>query len=115
LAEAALRTIRSGFGFSWSVVVSPRKSPRRGLDFLGFPWILSSESILFNGLRGFFVERIFSRALRCRAAPKRAPVALACRGSFMGASLLRFLLFRKRLLPDRNCLVAPQIIAGAPQ
>ena len=26
---------------------------RGGLDFLGFPWILSSESRLFNGLRGF--------------------------------------------------------------
>jgi hypothetical protein len=23
------------------------------LDFLGFPWILSSESRLFNGLRGW--------------------------------------------------------------
>jgi hypothetical protein len=29
------------------------------LDFLGFPWILSSESKLFNGLRGFFAGRKF--------------------------------------------------------
>jgi hypothetical protein len=26
------------------------------LDFLGFPWILSSESSLFNGLRGESAE-----------------------------------------------------------
>jgi hypothetical protein len=30
------------------------------LDFLGFPWILSSEMSLFNGLRGIFAENIFS-------------------------------------------------------
>jgi hypothetical protein len=30
------------------------ENPRSGvLDFLGFPWILSSESRLINGLRGF--------------------------------------------------------------
>jgi hypothetical protein len=29
------------------------------LDFLGFPWILSSESRLFNGLRGQVGESIF--------------------------------------------------------
>jgi hypothetical protein len=31
------------------------------LDFLGFPWILSSESRLINGLRGFLREEYFSR------------------------------------------------------
>jgi hypothetical protein len=31
------------------------------LEKLGFPWILSSESSLFNGLRGIFAERNFSR------------------------------------------------------
>jgi hypothetical protein len=29
------------------------------LEKLGFPWILSSESSLFNGLRGIFAERKF--------------------------------------------------------
>jgi hypothetical protein len=42
------------------------------LDFLGFPWILSSESRLFNGLRslkrGNFFLAAFSVAL---AAPER--------------------------------------------
>jgi hypothetical protein len=29
------------------------------LDFLGFPWILSSESSLFNGLRGLKRGKFF--------------------------------------------------------
>jgi hypothetical protein len=43
------------FGFSWIVIVSLRKPPKR----VGFPWILSSESRLFNGLRGIFLEKFF--------------------------------------------------------
>jgi hypothetical protein len=42
------------------------------LDFLGFPWILSSESSLFNGLRGIKREKYFSG------------VSLALRGSRTG-------------------------------
>jgi hypothetical protein len=42
------------FGFSWSVPISLRKPFLRGLDFLGFPWILSSETNDINGLRGIF-------------------------------------------------------------
>jgi hypothetical protein len=30
------------------------------LDFLGFPWILSSESSLINGLRWIFAEKFFA-------------------------------------------------------
>jgi hypothetical protein len=44
------------------------------LDSLGFPWILSSESRLFNGLRGKSRAKVF------RAA---SSVALKCAG--MGA------------------------------
>jgi hypothetical protein len=43
----------------------PGKPRKQGLDFLGFPWILSSESRLFNGLRGIFGGRKFL-ALFCR-------------------------------------------------
>jgi hypothetical protein len=36
-----------------------RKNPYSPLlDFLGFPWILSSESRLINGLHGIFADRI---------------------------------------------------------
>jgi hypothetical protein len=35
----------------------------RGLDFLGFPWILSSETRLINGLRGKNRRRIFRGVL----------------------------------------------------
>jgi hypothetical protein len=42
------RGFRAGaLGFAWI----------RGLDFLGFPWILSSESGLFNGLLGLSVGK----------------------------------------------------------
>jgi hypothetical protein len=33
------------------------------LDFLGFPWILSSESRLFNGLRGIKQGKYFQALL----------------------------------------------------
>jgi hypothetical protein len=37
-----------------------RESKRfQGLEKLGFPWILSSESRLFNGLRAIFAKRKF--------------------------------------------------------
>jgi hypothetical protein len=36
------------------------KTPRfEGLEFLGFPWILSSETRLINGLHGIFAEKFF--------------------------------------------------------
>src|SRR4029077_7334414 len=40
------------------------EAPRsRGLDFLGFPWILSSESRLFNGLHGIERGKFFLAVL----------------------------------------------------
>jgi hypothetical protein len=37
------------------------KNPRfKVLDFLGFPWILSSESSLIKGLRWIFAEKFFA-------------------------------------------------------
>jgi hypothetical protein len=50
--SAAGRDPVDPFGFSWLVAVLLRAFRFCGLDFLGFPWILSSESRLFNGLRG---------------------------------------------------------------
>jgi hypothetical protein len=45
-----------------------------GLDFLGFPWILSSESSLFNGLAAeawkFFLQ-LFSLALKVAGTAAR--------------------------------------------
>jgi hypothetical protein len=46
-----------GFLESW---LFRRQNPRLGLlDFLGFPWILSSEMSLFNGLHGIFGINFF--------------------------------------------------------
>ena len=106
---------RSGFGFSWTVAVSPRNAP---FGAIGFPWIsldsLRPKSRLFNGLRGIFRKKNFSPPF---AAPGRrlgqlAPAVLACRGSVMGTSVARFLIFCNQLSSDENCLT-PRII-GAP-
>jgi hypothetical protein len=88
------------FGFSWTLAVSVRKPRSDVLDFLGFPWILSSESSLFNGLSGIkrrsFFPRRFPQALEARewdpcgfGRPKRRIVHRA--------SLIQFLIFCKNL------------------
>jgi hypothetical protein len=38
------------------------------VERLGFPWILSPESIILNGLRWIFAERNFSRPFAARRA-----------------------------------------------
>jgi hypothetical protein len=69
------------------------------LDFLGFPWILSSESSLFNGLRGmkrgsFFLSTSPWRSQRRDGTGGRGHAeAQECHG----ASLTLFLIFCKRL------------------
>src|SRR5258708_2165032 len=53
----------------------------RGFDFLGFPWILSSESRLINGLRWIFAERFFSAVCApTSAARKRSGRSLHAKG-----------------------------------
>ena len=49
------------FGFSWIIAVLPPTAPKQGLDCLGFPWILSPESRLVNGLRGILCEESSAR------------------------------------------------------
>ena len=44
------------------------KGSNQGLEKLGFPWILSSKSSLFNWLRAIFVGNIFVALLVVRAA-----------------------------------------------
>jgi hypothetical protein len=75
------------FGFSWRVAVSLR-SP--SIMRVGFPWISSSESRLFNELRsikrGNFLTHAFSLAF---AAPQQEPAVEAMRKGRIvhGASL----------------------------
>jgi hypothetical protein len=66
------RSICLGFLGAWPFGF---KDPRLDvLDSLGFPWILSFESRLFNGLRGFLREEFFLglfrglKRRRCRGA-----------------------------------------------
>jgi hypothetical protein len=71
------------------------------LDFLGFPWILSSESILINGLRGISRQENVSRLsprLSGAARQKLAAEAIRKRGLAHEASLTWLLIFCKELL-----------------
>jgi hypothetical protein len=49
------------------------------MDFLGFPWILSSESRLFNGLRGIKLGKYFSRASLALRGPRTGASGLVIR------------------------------------
>jgi hypothetical protein len=54
-----------------------RENPRlRGLEKLGFPWILSSETRLFNGLRRIFAEQNFSRPFAVEPEPRPTILAM---------------------------------------
>ncbi|MFZ0601647.1 MAG: hypothetical protein WAN05_09870 [Roseiarcus sp.] len=50
-----------------------------GLEKLGFPWILSAETRLINGLRGIFGEKLFRDPRLAREAGTRD-----CRGDSAG-------------------------------
>jgi hypothetical protein len=89
------------FGFSWTIADLPRTAPKQGLEKLGFPWILSSESRLFNGLRGIFREGNFSRPFAAgagRAGTGGGILTMQRRGMAHQASLTHFLLFCNQLL-----------------
>jgi hypothetical protein len=68
------------------------------LDFLGFPWILSCETRLINGLHGIFPEDFFV-GLSWRKEPERAlkVEAIGKGGIAHEASLLQFLIIRNHL------------------
>jgi hypothetical protein len=74
-----------------------RENPRlQGLEKLGFPWILSSESSLFNGLRGIFRKRNFARPFALGGSGGRGDTAvevMRMRRIIHEASLAQFLLF----------------------
>jgi hypothetical protein len=64
-------SLRSRLRPIWFLLTGPcwvRKGPSGGLEKLGFPWILSSEASLFNGLRGNFVGEFFG-VVRRRVDP----------------------------------------------
>src|ERR1700722_3986601 len=52
------------FGFSWPLAVSRPTAPILGV---GFPWILSCETILINGLRGKSEQKFFLALLPWRS------------------------------------------------
>jgi hypothetical protein len=52
----------------------------RLLDFLGFPWILSSESKLINGLHGINRQKFFWGPLSVASAPPGRWLTILARG-----------------------------------
>ena len=92
------------------------ENPRfRGLDFLGFPWILSSETRLINGLRGILVEKFFLVFLplgRFAATEREAAGEVSRkRRNVHKASLTHILIFSNRLSP----LPSPSRLIGLNQ
>jgi hypothetical protein len=75
-SAAGVRRSSTRFGFSWPVAVSLRKLSIMGLDFLGFPWILSSELRLINELRRIFRKNIFLPPSYRRRTPGTAEFGL---------------------------------------
>ena len=100
LIGRASRRLLDRFGFSWAIAVLPRTARKQGLDFLGFPWILSSESRRFNGLRGIFGGRKFlapfCRWGRCTGTGAGVPTMQKC-SMVHRVSLTHFLLFCNQL------------------
>ena len=96
-SASAGRTIHLGFlGFRLFGFKNPRFCV---LDFLGFPWILSSELSLFNGLRGKNCENFSSRFSPCMSPTERQPAVEAMRkgGIGHGVSLSYFLISCNKL------------------
>jgi hypothetical protein len=88
------------FGFPWPLPFSSQNQGLQGLDFLGFPWILSSGLRLINGLRGIFAEQKFSRPFRpWRRRRRRGAGGLGMRKRRIlhGANLTLFLAFSNQL------------------
>jgi hypothetical protein len=65
-STAARRRSSAWFGFSLKVAISCENQGFSLLDFLGFPWILSSESRLINGLHEIFRREFFETPSRNR-------------------------------------------------
>jgi hypothetical protein len=99
---AAIGPGRSGLGF-----LGPSRFRRKKPLFMrvGFPWILSSESRLFNWLQAKSARKYFSRCfpLAERSVGARARcLADAEGGTGHGESVPWFLVFRKRLSPRHS-------------
>jgi hypothetical protein len=92
------RSVDLGFLGAWPF--RPEDPRALALDCLGFPWILSSESLLIKWLPGFFARIEFSRPSpqQKRFNGRQGAWAFRHRGTAHPASLALFLIFRNQLL-----------------
>jgi hypothetical protein len=103
LGDRPRRSVQSTrFGFSWLVAFWLRIPRFRGLEKLGFPWIISSESSLINGLHGIDREQFFLRLLSPRTSRrKRQPTNWQGEGTDCSlGKLTQFLIFCKKREPS---------------
>ena len=87
---------RPGLGFLETSRFAATSLDFWGLEKLGFPWILSSESILINGLHGETAQRFFRGAFfrSVRRAEREHAVEAMRKSRFVhGTSLQQFLFF----------------------
>jgi hypothetical protein len=99
----------------WVFLAHGRFAVKPPLIRVGFPWILSSESRLFNRLRGFSPEEYFARLFRRgRSAPEREPAVLAVRTGRIDheGSLIQFLILSKELCPTG--IIVRAVLFGRP-
>jgi hypothetical protein len=100
--------LRLGFLGAWLFCC---KIPRQCLlDFLGFPWILSSESRLFDGLRGVkarkFFHAVFFVALAGWNARPCGSAELVMGQASSTSDFLQEISYRHKLLSERFPLAA---------
>jgi hypothetical protein len=95
---------RPGLGFLGTAPFAYENPSFWGLVFLGFPWILSSETIDINGLHEIFARSFFLALLSPGRAVETATPRFGMRKGRIAhaASLLQFLIFCKRLPPRRR-------------
>ena|ERR1700722_2495123 len=94
---------RTGGIHTW-VFLGPADSPRKPQFWaIGFLWILSFESRLFNELRGKLRQKIFSPLLPRREAPERGRGGRGEGGVDHGDSLTSILFFCNKLSLDGEC------------
>jgi hypothetical protein len=92
----ARRAPVGAFGFSWNVAFDRETQGFQLLEKLGFPWILSSEMSLFNGLHAIFAEKKFHAPSWPAAGFGRVGVKgfhMLKRGIAHGTSLSQFRIF----------------------
>jgi hypothetical protein len=101
------------FGFSWLVAFLLRKPPIMRLEKLGFPWILSSESRVINGLHEIFSIKFFlALFFVAKQASQRQPTIWHAEGMDCSWGKLNLISDFLQEIPARAVPVWPPLSKG---